>query len=116
MEERPLPPEVTVIAEQAAQDVRIISSSVNKRSEIAEEIIADKAGFIERWALLIFLGILVFLLALSWFIKYPDFIETRASLTTANAPKEIVPRQEGRLVKLFVRDNEKVKGEMLSGG
>lgn len=100
--------EVTVTAEQANQEARIISS-VNRRSEIAEEIISHKAGFIERWALLIFLGILVFLLALSWFIRYPDFIETRASLTAANAPKEIVPRQEGRLVKLFVRNNEKVK-------
>lgn len=41
------------------------------RSKLAQEIISQKPGFIERWALLIFIEILLLVLAASWFIKYP---------------------------------------------
>lgn len=90
-------------------------SNLHLRSEIAQELISGKPTFIERWALLIFVAILLLLLIAAWFIQYPDFIETTAWLTSSDAPKEIVLRQEGRLAKLFVHNNEKVtKGEVFA--
>lgn len=85
------------------------------RSEMADEIISRKPDFLEKWAMFIFLGILLLLLASTWFIKYPDFVEGRASLTAANAPKEIIPRQEGRLVKLFTSNNGRVSKDEIFG-
>lgn len=91
-----------------------LSNKINQRSELALELISDKPDFMEKWALLIFLGILLLMLASTWFIRYPDIIETRAVLTAQNAPKEIITRQEGRLVKLFVHNNQQVaKGEVI---
>lgn len=88
-------------------------SNLHLRSEIAQEVISGNPTFIERWALLIFVAILLLLLTAAWFIRYPDFVETAAWLTSSNAPKEIVPRQEGRLAKLFIHNNEKVaKGQV----
>ncbi len=85
-----------------------------QRSELAQEIISQKSGFIERWALVIFSIILLLILTAAWLIKYPDTIEASAVLTAANAPKEIIPRQEGRLVKLFIQNNENVsQGEVI---
>jgi len=92
-----------------------LSSRINRRSELAQEFISQKTGFLERWALLIFLVILLLLLAATWFVKYPDVIQANAILTAANAPKEIVPRQEGRLVKLFVHNNEQVSQGQVIG-
>ena len=87
----------------------IVSEMPPQRSELAQEIVSHKSSFMEKWALLIFLSILLVLLLLTWLIKYPDIIEATATLTATNAPKEIVIRQEGRLVKLFIKNNEKVK-------
>lgn len=78
------------------------------RSELAQEIISAKAGFIERWALLIFTILFLILIGCTWFIRYPDVIEARATLTVANAPKEIIVRQQGRIVKLFKYNNANV--------
>ena len=78
------------------------------RSDLALEIISRKPDFLERWALLIFLGILLLLLASTWFIEYPDMIEANAVLTANHAPKEIVTRQEGRLVRLFKQNDATV--------
>ena len=82
--------------------------NIQLRSEVVQEIISRKPDFLEKWSLFMFLCILLLLLLLCWVIKYPDVIEAPATLTAANAPKEIMPRQDGRLVKLFVQNNESV--------
>ena len=87
----------------------------HERSNEAQEIISRKAGFVEKWALLLFMCILLLLICGTWFIKYPDIIETGGTLTGDNAPKEIVALQTGRLIELFVQNGEKVsKCEMIA--
>jgi HlyD family secretion protein len=87
----------------------------NLRSEAMSEIISRKPGFLGRWALFIFLFILLLLAGATWFIHYPDVIKARAKLIATNAPKEIIVRQEGRLVKLFVQNSESVSKGTLMG-
>lgn len=82
---------------------------MSSRSDLAQEIISRKPDFFERSALLLFLCILLLLLAGTWFIQYPDIIESTAVLTANDAPKEIVIRREGRLVKLFAKNDEELK-------
>jgi len=94
---------------------RTLSTKVSQRSELAQEFISRRSGFIEQWSLIIFLGILLMLLVSTWFISYPDIIEARAVLTAENAPKEIIPKQDGRLVKLFIQNNEEVKRNQTIG-
>ena len=86
-----------------------------RRSEAAQEIISRKPGFLEKWALLLFMAILLLLVGATWFIRYPDIIEASGTLTGTNAPKEIIPLQTGRLIKLFVKNGDWVKkGEMIA--
>lgn len=92
-----------------------INNNFIERSEIAQEIINTKPDFIEKWALLFFLLLLVALTAAAWFIKYPEVIEASAVLTGNNAPKEIIPRQSGRLTGLFVKNDQLVEqGEAIA--
>jgi len=88
---------------------RPLSSVQMLRSDLAQEIISRKAGFLEKWALLIFLGILFMVFGGTWFVHYPDVLTTSTVLTAENNPKDITVRQEGRLIKLFVRNNQGVK-------
>jgi HlyD family secretion protein len=85
------------------------------RSEDTLEIISRKYGFLENWALLFFLLVLLILLICTWFVQYPDIIESKAILTADNAPKEVLPLQQGRLIKLFVRNDEHVKKGQVIG-
>jgi len=82
------------------------------RSEAAQDVLSQRPGFLERGSFLIFACILILLAAGTWFIRYPDVIQATAYLTADNAPKEIVIRQDGRLVRLFVRNDQRLsKGQ-----
>ncbi len=87
----------------------------NLRSESMHELISHKPGFLGRWALFIFLFILVLLFTATWFFDYPDVIKAKATLIATNAPKEIITRQEGRLTKLFVKNSDTVSAGTLIG-
>ena len=88
----------------------IPADKISLRSDRVQEIISRRPGFLTQWALLIFLLILLVLLAGTWLIHYPDIVQANASLTAANAPKEVVIRQEGKLVKLFALNDDTVIG------
>lgn len=103
------------VDEKDAPGGRSNLSIIDRRSELSQELIDEKPGILERWALLFFAGVFVLLLAGAWFIRYPDIIEVRAKLTAVNAPKEIICRQEGRLVKLFAKNNDQVKEGQIIG-
>ncbi len=51
---------------------------------------------------------LLLLLTAAWYVRYPDIIQANAVLTAANAPKEIIVRQGGKLIKLFAGNDDKV--------
>lgn len=103
----------TELPQEALKEASL-NKNFQERSEVAQEIISRKPDFFEKWSLLVFLALLLLLLAGTWFIRYPDIIEGRAVLTGDNAPKEIIPRQSGRLVGLFTKNNQQVKqGEII---
>lgn len=78
------------------------------RSEEVNEIISNKQHFIERWALFFFLLIFLFISIGTWFIKYPDIVQANANLSAIDAPKEIIVRQDGKLIKLFFHNDDTV--------
>ncbi|HEY5461725.1 MAG TPA: hypothetical protein VIJ95_00585 [Hanamia sp.] len=100
-------------SEEASQS--IFTKRFQSRSQAAQEIISHQPTFLEKWALLLFLAILILLIAGTWFIRYPDIIEASGRLTADNAPKEIVPLQSGRLIKLFVKNDDKIKKDEMIG-
>jgi HlyD family secretion protein len=106
-----------IISEELTQEhLKEVTHKKNfeERSDIAQEIISRKPDFYEKWALLVFLIVLLLLTAGTWFIKYPDIIQASAVLTGDNAPKEIIARQSGKLTALFVTPNQQVKqGDIL---
>lgn len=108
--------EITPLTAISEADMVAVTANKNfvLRSEETQEIISRKPDVFEKWALLIFLFIIVAALSAASFIKYPDVVEGNAVLTGKNAPKEIVARQSGRLTGLFVDNNRMVRaGEII---
>lgn len=59
--------------------------------------------------------ILAAILGLSWIIKYPEIIITSFRLTSDDVPKPVVAKANGRLIKLWVKDNQYVEqGKVLA--
>lgn len=109
-------PEEPVILpeEEAAISPMDLRNTVISRSEAVDDIISRKAGFMERWALLFYTAVLLSIVLICWFVKFPDIIDADGVLTAVNAPKEILVNQEGRLVRLLVPNNTVVeKGSIL---
>lgn len=78
-------------------------------SEEMQEIIRYQPHWFIRRGNVLFFCILLALLSVSWFIKYPDTITTSVRLTAVNAPKMLVPKAAGKLEKLFIKNGEQVK-------
>jgi len=85
------------------------------RSEIVQEIVSRKPGFAERWALPIFLLILLLLITSTRFISYPDVILGSATITSINAPKEIKTKTQGRLIKINIVESQQVQAQDIIG-
>jgi HlyD family secretion protein len=92
-----------------------VRDSITHRSEVMMDIVSNKPGFLIRWGNLFFLLILTFLGVACWFIRYPDTIAASAKLTSINAPKPVVTLVGGKLVKLFISENQLVHKRQIIG-
>lgn len=85
-----------------------------QRSEVMQEIVSDKPGFLIRWGNIFFLFILILIGIACWYIKYPDTVQATAKLTSINAPKPVLSLIDGKLIKLNIAENQLVyKGQIL---
>ncbi len=85
-----------------------------QRSEMVQEIVSNKPDFLVKYGIVFFLITIILLIAACWFIQYPDVVNTKAKLTTINAPKAVITKTSGKLIKLFAKEGEQAKqGEVL---
>ena len=78
------------------------------RSEEVQEILSFVPNWMIRWGNALFLFLIVLLLTLSWFVKYPDIVIAQAVITTAVPPQKEYAKTSGKIDTLFVVDAQKV--------
>lgn len=78
------------------------------RSEEVQEILSHTPVWMIRWGNALFLSLIVLLLVISWFIKYPDIIVAEALITTQIPPQKEFANTTGKIEAILVKDNEKV--------
>lgn len=81
---------------------------VELRAEEMQELLARPPRWLWRWGITLMFGLLLTLFAGAWLIHYPDLVPASFRLVAANAPKAVVVRVEGRLVRLFAREGQAV--------
>lgn len=85
------------------------------RSEWVHDYLEEIPSWLIRWGTLVIFLVVLTLLSISWLIRYPTIVPATFRLTSQNAPKAIVTKTDGRLVRLFVKDNETVgEGQTLA--
>ncbi len=88
--------------------------SESKRSDLVEEVLQSPPNSLIRWGSTWILVILFMLLAISWFVEYPDLVKGKLQVVSDNMAKTVIAKKEGLLEKLNVKDNELVKkGQVL---
>ena len=80
-----------------------------RHSDEMQDIIAVSPSWILSWGVTLFIGVLVLIVALSAIIRYPDVVNTTLRIESPNSPKPIVPRVQGKLVKLLIKENQQVE-------
>ncbi len=87
----------------------------SQRSEMVQEIVSNKPSFLIRYGISFFLAILILLIAACWFIQFPDIVNSKAKLTSINAPKEVITKTTGKLIKLIAKEGELTKQGTILG-
>jgi len=85
-----------------------------QRNEL-EDMLGRVPGWITRNGMILFVFLFVLLLFGSWVFKYPDEKQARIVVTSVNPPADLKARTSGKIVGLFVVNNEQVSsGDVLA--
>jgi len=79
---------------------------IELRSDEVQEILTKVPHWMIRWGSLLFLGLIVMLVTLSWFIAYPDILTSEAIVTTEIPPQKEYAKITGKIDTIFVNDND----------
>ncbi|MCK5067992.1 MAG: HlyD family efflux transporter periplasmic adaptor subunit [Bacteroidales bacterium] len=85
-----------------------------QRNEV-EDMLGRVPGWLIRNGVILFLFLLALLLLGSWVFKYPDTKKARIVVTSVNPPADLKARATGKIVRLFVNNNQAVNdGDVLA--
>lgn len=83
-------------------------NSFELRSEEVQDILTRVPHWLIRWGSVVVLCILLLLLFVSWFIKYPDIVPTQIVITTNVPPQKLVAKISGRIDAILVKDKSEI--------
>jgi multidrug resistance efflux pump len=85
------------------------------RSEEVQDILTKVPHWMIRWGTVLIFAIIFMLFFVSWFIKYPDVVNTEIVITTNIPPEKIVSKSSGRIEAILVKNKAIVsKGTTLA--
>ena len=82
---------------------------IELRSEEVKDILTKVPHWLIRRGSVLFLLLIVLVLALSWFIKYPDIVTSEAILTTQIPPQKEYAKISGKIDAIQVQDKQNVQ-------
>lgn len=75
-------------------------------SDQVQDILGDIPGKVLRWGTTVIFSLLVVLLVLSWFVKFPDIITAPVTINMEQSPAIIKSRSTGKIIALLVKNQE----------
>ncbi|WP_422080697.1 HlyD family secretion protein [Ulvibacterium sp.] len=82
--------------------------NIKLRSEEVQEILTRVPHWMIRWGNTLFLSLIVLVLAISWFIKYPDLIVSQAIITTKTPPQKEFAMVSAKFDSIHVIESQEV--------
>jgi multidrug resistance efflux pump len=107
----PTPPDIVFDGEEGGKGNRLpelVNSNV-------DEVLNKPPTWLIRWGTTVFFLAFVMLIAITWFVEYPDLVGAPLKVVSNNLPKNIVSKTDGNLIKLYVTEGQEVqKGDILT--
>lgn len=98
----------------SADTIKLAGNQLLRSTEV-NEITSNKPGFLVRFGISVFFLVLLLLVFITYFIRYPDVVAAKAKLTSINAPKEVITKTAGKLIKLIAKEGQTVQQNELLG-
>lgn len=90
------------------------NQEIEIRSEEVQDIIGASPNWLLRSGMTLLFAVVVVLLLVSYFFRYPDVVNAPVFLVSENPPNHLVARVDGRVEKILVADGDKVEvGQIL---
>lgn len=91
------------------------NSEIEIRSEEVQEILSHVPNWMIRWGNTLFLLLILMLLFISWFVRYPDVISSQVMVTTSSPPEKLYANARGRFDVFLTSEGSQVKaGDVLA--
>lgn len=85
-----------------------IKNDLPIRSEEVQEILTAVPRWMIRWGNTLVFSLIIMVLCISWFIKYPDVIYSEAVVTTPQPPQKEFAKIAGKIDTFLVYDNQMI--------
>lgn len=82
--------------------------NIEVRSDEVQEIMSHVPHWMIRWGITLIFGIILMLIFMSWFIKYPDVVTGSVSISTSVPPVKLIAVNSGEIENLHVKDGQEV--------
>lgn len=86
-----------------------ILDNLELRSESVQDILSQPPNWMIRWGNSLIFIILLMILLMSYFIKYPEFIPAPIIVTSQNPPEKLEARINSKIEKIFIKNQQEVK-------
>jgi len=91
------------------KDIDHLVDNLNHPSQHLTEVLKAPPGWLLKWGQTLLLMLMLSLVALTHFYRYPDRVLAEVLITTPDPVLPIVSRTEGRISHLFVKENQSVQ-------
>lgn len=84
-------------------------NEIEIKTDEVNELLTAVPKWIIRWGVTIIFSIMMLILVLSFFIKYPETLPASVTVTTTNPPITLIAKTSGKIILLPVKNNQHVK-------
>lgn len=92
-----------------------VQDNIQIRSEEVQEILSYVPNWMIRWGMTLVFVIILMLLFISWFVKYPDVITAEVVVTTKIPPEKIFAKSTGQIESILVNNNSQITKNTIIG-
>ena len=96
-------------------NIYISNDNEARHTDEVQDIITAVPSWLMRWGISIFFVLLVLIIGLAAFVRYPDIVNASLKVDSPNSPKPVVSKVSGKLVKLLVKEGERVNTGQILG-
>ncbi len=84
----------------------LVNSNVN-------DVLSTPPGWLISWGTTVFFMVFLGIIAITWFVEYPDLVSANLKVVSNNLPKSIISKTDGMLSRLFVKEGQVVQKEQV---